>query len=96
MKSASIATAKNQLSRLLRRVKQGETILITDRNHPVARLEPVLASDDTLGQLHAAGILSPPNGAPLDVRAFLAGPRPRLTAARSLTAAVLAEREENR
>ncbi|MHB1310353.1 MAG: type II toxin-antitoxin system Phd/YefM family antitoxin, partial [Limisphaerales bacterium] len=41
MKTASIAMAKNQLSRLLRQVRGGESILITDRNQPVARLQPV-------------------------------------------------------
>lgn len=39
MITASVATTKNQLSRLLRRVKLGESILITDRNRPVARLD---------------------------------------------------------
>lgn len=40
MKTANIATAKNELSRLLRRVKRGETIVITERTRPVARLPP--------------------------------------------------------
>lgn len=48
MKTASIATAKNQLCRLIKRVKRGETILITDRNHPVARLQPVPQADSAL------------------------------------------------
>lgn len=32
--------AKNRLSELLKRVQAGETILITNRNKPVARLMP--------------------------------------------------------
>jgi prevent-host-death family protein len=46
MKRATVTEAKNGLSALLDRVKAGETILITDRGVPVARLEPSLTSDD--------------------------------------------------
>ncbi len=96
MKTANIATAKNQLSRLLQRVKRGETIVITERNRPIARLQPIRELGANLDPLYAAGVLSPPSGGPLDVPAYLAAPRARLTARRSLTAAVLAEREEGR
>ena len=100
MKTANIATTKNELSRLLRRVKRGETIVITERNRPVARLQPIEAGailgDADLQSLVAAGVLAPPAGPPLDVAAFLAGPRARLTSKRSLAAAILAEREEGR
>lgn len=41
MTTASISEAKNQLSALLKRVQAGESVLITDRGVPVARLEPV-------------------------------------------------------
>ena len=41
MKKASITETKNSLSALLDLVKQGESVLIMDRNRPVARLEPV-------------------------------------------------------
>lgn len=98
MKTASIATAKNELSRLLQRVRRGETILITDRNRPVARLQPLEgeASSATLEPLYAAGVLSPPVGGPLDPVAFLRADRPRLKPGRSLASAVLSEREEGR
>jgi prevent-host-death family protein len=39
--TASITEAKNNLSKLIKRVRQGESILILDRNVPVARLEPL-------------------------------------------------------
>lgn len=100
MKTANIATAKNELSRLLRCVKRGETIVITERTRPVARLQPIDAGaslgEADLGPLIAAGALLPPTGQPLDVAAFLAAPRARLAPERSLTAAVVAEREEGR
>jgi prevent-host-death family protein len=41
MATASVSDAKNQLSALLRLVQAGESVLITDRGVPVARLEPV-------------------------------------------------------
>ena len=39
MKTATIPEAKNRLSALIDRVRHGETVIITDRGRPVARLE---------------------------------------------------------
>jgi prevent-host-death family protein len=41
MKAASISEAKNRLSAYLELVKRGETVVITDRNVPVAQLAPL-------------------------------------------------------
>ena len=41
MKSVNIQEAKTHLSRHLKRVKQGETLVICDRNTPVAELRPL-------------------------------------------------------
>ncbi len=41
MTTASVTQAKNNLSKLLKKVRQGESVLILDRNIPVARLEPL-------------------------------------------------------
>ena len=96
METANIATAKNQFSRLINRVKHGETILITDRDKPVARLQPLDVSDDTtLANLHASGLLSPPQGR-LDLDKFRTEPRATLSETASLTAAILTEREQSR
>jgi prevent-host-death family protein len=43
MKTATITEAKNQLSALIDQVRHGETIVITDRGRPVARLVSALA-----------------------------------------------------
>jgi len=53
MKKATITEAKNQLSSLIDRVRHGETIVITDRGRPVARLMSALteAADDPDGRL---------------------------------------------
>ena len=45
MKSMKIAALKDQLSATLRRVEAGETVLVTDRDRPVAVLGPVPDDD---------------------------------------------------
>lgn len=62
MKIASITETKNQLSALLDAVRHGETVLITDRDKPVARLEPVVSDkpgsmDGCLARLERNGII---------------------------------------
>lgn len=47
MKTATISETKNNLSAILDRVRAGETVLILDRDAPVARLEPVLPGRGT-------------------------------------------------
>ena len=53
MKRATITEAKNRLSALIDQVRHGETIIITDRGRPVARLVSALtsAADDPEGRL---------------------------------------------
>lgn len=46
MKSASISEAKNRLSAYIDLVRKGETVLITDRNTPVAQLVPLQQASD--------------------------------------------------
>jgi prevent-host-death family protein len=41
MNSANISELRDRLSDYLRRVRRGETIIVLDRDTPVARLEPV-------------------------------------------------------
>ena len=41
MNKANISYTRNHLSEMLSRVREGETILIVDRQRPVARLEPI-------------------------------------------------------
>ena len=96
MKTSNIASTKSHFSRLIELVKQGETILITERNKPVATLQPVgLESPAGLEALHASGLLAPPSKV-LDLPAFLAAERPVLSSGASLAGAILEEREEGR
>jgi len=45
MKKASVSETKNNLSAILRQVREGESYLIVDRGNPIARLDPVTAED---------------------------------------------------
>jgi len=96
MKRATITETKNNLSRLLDEVRRGETILITERKVPVARIEPVRGSsgtkDDRLAALVGEGIVSLPERA-LDASALRAVPLPMLLKADSAVRALLADRE---
>ena len=50
MKRASVADAKNALNTYLERVKEGETVPITERGVPIECLGPVAASKDPTGR----------------------------------------------
>lgn len=96
MKSASITEAKNGLSGLLADVRRGETVLITRRGNPVARVDrydaTALPARDALVR---RGVADPPR-APLDVERFLAGPVPRAVRGCSASRFLVAERENGR
>ena len=99
MKKARIAVAKNTLSRLIDDVKRGETVMIFDRDTPVARLEPVTADADLsttrMPELVRHGIVAPPRK-PLAAAAFLARHPPTLRNGASGIRVLLEEREAGR
>ena len=91
MKRATITEAKNGLSALLDQVKAGDTILITDRGVPVARLAPATTTDDDDGRvarLERAGLLTRGTG---DVRWLL--DRPLVPTTGSVVELLLEDRE---
>jgi len=45
MRTISAADANRYFSRLLREVKAGETVVVTSRGEPVARIEPARSAD---------------------------------------------------
>ena len=60
MKKAKVAELKNGLSRYLAHVKRGGTVLVFERDRPVARIIPVTSqpsSDKRLGDLERRGIV---------------------------------------
>jgi len=61
MNTVGIREMKNRLSEYVRRARQGEVILVTDRGRVVARLTPPVAEDgdhDVVDHLEADGLLS--------------------------------------
>jgi prevent-host-death family protein len=98
MKSASISETKAGLSALLDLVRAGETVTITDRGKPVARLVPAAGGtggDDAgrVERLERAGLIRRPQRG-LDVDAFLAEPPPNLGG--SVLDLLLEERRDGR
>ena len=96
MKTATISQTKNQLSALLDLVRHGETILIVDRDLPIARIEPVLASDphSRLARLERTGFVRRGSGKAAASILTTRPPRPRDGA--DILKALLDEREEGR
>src|SRR4051794_2391843 len=98
MKTASVSETKNNLSAILRHVREGESYLIVDRGTPVARLDPVGAeakgADQRRADLENKGVLRRGRG---KIRKdILETPPPRLPANVSALEILLKEREEGR
>lgn len=97
MRSVSVSEAKNGLSALLREIRGGAVITITDRGIPVARLLPPAPTRGIPAaaiELAQKGVLKlperPPNTKWLDL------PRPKLKGRASAVRALLEERETAR
>src|ERR1700758_3374511 len=99
MKTVQIGDLKNHLSAHLRDVRNGEEILVRDRNEPVARIVPYVPEsiEEQEKLLIARGILRPPKNPPKDrdkwLEDFFAMPGPDLDD-EAAKRAVLEEREE--
>ncbi len=102
MEKVAIARLKNELSSYLDSARRGESILVLDREVPVAKIVSVLMpvftsseeSDIRVKRLESKGIIR--RGDTSKIGALLKLPAIRPRRAVNLTAAVLAEREEGR
>jgi len=98
MKSTSVTKAKNNLSALIEQVRAGNTIVITDRNRPVAKLSPIESADKTedqrLDELERQGLIT--RGRGKLPKEFFTLPRPKLKAGETLLEALLDERRNGR
>jgi antitoxin (DNA-binding transcriptional repressor) of toxin-antitoxin stability system len=64
--TTSVSDLKNNLSAWLRKVRAGQSIVVMDRDVPIARIERIAsgaAGADRLTQLHASGLVRPPDRA---------------------------------
>ena len=100
MKIASISHAKNNLSAYLDMVRNGETIIIMDRNRPLARLEPAVQddgmdSDGRLSRLERSGLLRRASRRAPD-KTILQVPAPSALNGASIVEALLHDRDEGR
>lgn len=101
MKTVNIADLKNRLSAYLQLVRNGEELLVKDRDVPVAHISPYKAGSfaEEERELVAAGILTPPRRSIRNWdkfwEDFWAIPGADLTV-RAAMQAVLDEREEGR
>lgn len=96
MKVANIRYAKAHLSEMIRMVKEGESVVITERNAPVAMLSSITygasgGTSDWIQRQVRKGVLRPPREAS-DTDALLRLPRAKA----GLLPALLAEREDGR
>lgn len=95
MEMTNISNLKNRLSEYLRKVREGETVVILDRDRPIARIECIAGSgsdDERLSRLEAQGLVSRPTAVLPD--GFFTEERPR--SQRGVLEALLEEREESR
>ena len=96
MQSVNIVELRRNLSVYLRRARQGEEILVRQRNLPIARIVPLSKSEDYDEELldrAAQGLLRLPRKR-LDWKAFFALPAPDVPLGKIWTA-IEAEREED-
>lgn len=45
MSTVSVKELKNCLTQYLRRTKQGEEVIVTERGHPIALIQPIKSAD---------------------------------------------------
>jgi len=98
MKTATISTAKNRLSALIALVRKGETVIITDREQPVAQLAPlprhVEGDASRLADLERSGLVK--RGRAVSTKGLLKSLPPMPQTKADLLAALLADRDEGR
>jgi antitoxin (DNA-binding transcriptional repressor) of toxin-antitoxin stability system len=95
VEKATISQLKDRLSAYLKKVRAGRSILIVDRDEPIARLEriePGGAADDRVSRLERAGLVRRGKGRIDPAALRRQAPRPRV----SVLAALLDDRREGR
>ena len=100
METVGIAELRNGLSSYLRKVRQGEEILVRDRNTPIAKIVPLSLTadyDEEILALAARGILRLPEKPmeELDLELFRPRPGEEEIPTEVLVNAVIAARDED-
>ena len=97
MKQAKISDLKNNLSRYIDLVRQGQTIQVLDRETPVAFITPIsegkeVTGEDRLKQMERKGLVR--KGKSAYIKTIINSPPPGKKS--GVLKALLKEREENR
>ena len=89
MRTVNIGELKNQLSAYLQYVRNGEEVVVKDRNVPVARILPIQARDFAAeeAQLVASGAMKLPEKE-MDWEAFWSMPRGNVSHEEAVKAAI--------
>ncbi|MER7330681.1 MULTISPECIES: type II toxin-antitoxin system prevent-host-death family antitoxin [unclassified Micromonospora] len=75
MEQIAVRELNQHTSKVLARVRAGETVEVTDRGEPIARLVPIVAGDALLGRLVAEGrATAPTSTGPLPMPPVLGDP----------------------
>jgi antitoxin (DNA-binding transcriptional repressor) of toxin-antitoxin stability system len=97
MRTVNVADLKNRLSSYLQMVRNGEEVIVKDRDLPIARISPYpqagISQDER--RLVASGIMKLPIKGRINWEKFWAMPSPDLSEEAAVRA-VLEEREEGR
>ncbi|MDQ3688755.1 MAG: type II toxin-antitoxin system prevent-host-death family antitoxin [Chloroflexota bacterium] len=91
MERVGIRELRQNASEYVRRAEAGETIEVTDRGRPVARLAPLLPGESIIDRLIAEGKATPARGDLLDL-----GPPPARELGEPILSEVLDEMREDR
>ena len=91
VKQVAVRELNQHTSRVLARVRAGETVEVTDRGEPIARLVPVAGAGSVLARLVAQGrVVAPTSTGPIPAPPVLGDP------AVDVAAELAAEREDER
>lgn len=85
MASVGVRELRQQASAVLRRVAAGESVVVTDRGRPIARLSPINSSSG-IAELRAAGLVREPLRRMSDAPVAVKPPAKGITAAAALAA----------
>lgn len=102
MERVTIGKLRNSLSAYLRKVKAGETVIVCDRDTPVARLAPVgpadtvETKDERVARLVVEGKLIPPKNPIGHEKLMEMLRRPPPKSRKSIVQTLIEEREEGR
>ncbi|MDN5871362.1 MAG: type II toxin-antitoxin system prevent-host-death family antitoxin, partial [Nitrococcus sp.] len=71
MATIGIRELRQHASRYLRRIKQGETLIVTERGEPIAELRPLARHEKTIDRLESVGGITPARGNLLELAPML-------------------------